>query len=86
VSVRSDLREGRELGIPLCCRLRFALEYALNPNGEQSLERGIRLTPSGDEYVPCRVVHEATVTHAEYEYLLNAGGTITARALERGPS
>jgi hypothetical protein len=86
VSIRSDLRQGSELDIPLCCRLRFSLEYALNHDAEQSLKRGIRLTRNGDPYVPCLLFHEAAVTHAEYEMLLNAGGTITAHALELDPS
>jgi hypothetical protein len=84
VSIRSDLREGRELGVPLCCRLRWTIEYALNPDGEQAPARGIRLTPAGDEYVPCEIRHEAAVTHAEYEQLLALpGGTISTRALAR---
>jgi hypothetical protein len=49
VTLRSDLREGRELGAPLCCRLRFALQYAINPEAEQALKRGVRLTRNGDE-------------------------------------
>jgi hypothetical protein len=84
VSIRSDLREGRELGFPLCCRIRFAVEYALNPESEQAPKRGIRFNRDRDEYVPCGVIHEAAVTHAEYERLLNlAGGTIRTHALER---
>jgi hypothetical protein len=85
MSIRSDLSEGRRLGAPFCCRLRFALEYALNPNAGQSLMRGVRLTRDGDEYVPCRVFHKTTFTHAEHEYLLNLpGGTISTRVHERG--
>jgi hypothetical protein len=84
MTIRSDLRQGRELGAPFCCRVRFALEYALNPDGEQSLKRGVRLTRDGDEYVPCRVLHQADYTHAEYEALLSQpGGTISTRANER---
>jgi hypothetical protein len=70
-AIRSDLRQGRELGAPICCRLRFALEYALNPEAEQCLKRGVRFAADGIEYVPCRVFHQATYTHAEYEHLLS---------------
>jgi hypothetical protein len=83
MTLRSDLREGRDLGAPFCCRLRWALEYALNPDGEQSVKRGVRVTTVGDEYIPCGVFHQAHYTHAEYEELLNTPGTpIYARGLE----
>jgi hypothetical protein len=42
---------------------------ALRP--EQALERGIRFNPDGIEYVPCRILHDATLTHRESEHLLN---------------
>jgi hypothetical protein len=65
-----DLREGRELGIPLCCRLRFAIEWAFFPYHESAVRRGIRFNHDGIEYVPCGVLHRATVTHAEYDEVL----------------
>jgi hypothetical protein len=71
MSIRSTLREGRELHAPFCCRLRFALEEALRYDPEQALERGIRFNPDGIEYVPCRILHDATLTHRESEHLLN---------------
>jgi hypothetical protein len=74
VSIRFDLREGRELGLPLCCRLRFALEYALNPDSGQALRRGISLTRDQIEYIPCGILHKPEYTHAEYEVLLNQPG------------
>ena len=71
VSIRSVLREGRELGIPLCCQLRFALEEAFRFDPEQALERGVCFNAGGIEYVPCRIFHEATLTHREHEHLIN---------------
>ena len=74
MSVRTDLREGREAGVPLCCRLRWTLTYRLNPDNEQALCRGISLTRRRrSEYVPCGILHRATFTHAEYENLLAHG-------------
>jgi hypothetical protein len=70
VSIRSDLREGRELGAPLCCRLRFALEYAVNPDRGQAVSRGVRFTADQIEYVSRRLLHKATLTHREREQLL----------------
>ena len=61
VSIRSDLREGRENGFPACCTLRFALTEALRPGSEQALSRGVSRTEAGIEYVPCGIRHEATV-------------------------
>jgi hypothetical protein len=61
VSIRSDLREGRENGVPLCCRWRWSLTDALRPEAEQALDRGVSRTTAGVEYVPCRVLHTATV-------------------------
>jgi hypothetical protein len=61
LSIRSDLREGRENGFPLCCRLRFALTEALRPGSEQAGARGVSRTETGIEYVPCGVRHKATV-------------------------
>jgi hypothetical protein len=69
--MRRTLREGRELGLPFCCRLRFALEEALRYDVEQALERGVRFNPDGIEYVPCRIFHDATLTHREHEHWLN---------------
>jgi hypothetical protein len=70
VSIRSDLREGRDLGVPLCCRARFALEWALAPQREQAVRRGICFNREQIEYVPCGIFHRATLTHAEHEQLL----------------
>lgn len=75
MSIRFDLREGRKLGAPICCRWRWSIEYALNPDRDLAIERGIRFTDNGDEYVPCHVFHEAAMTHAEYEHLSNVPGT-----------
>ena len=61
MSIRSDLREGRENGFPLCCRLRFALTEALRPGCEQAGARGVSRTETGIEYVPCGIRHKATV-------------------------
>jgi hypothetical protein len=66
----ADLREGRELGFPLCCCLRWALTYAFDVESEQACKRGVRFTADEIEYVPCGIFHQATVTHAEYERLL----------------
>jgi hypothetical protein len=70
VSIRSDLREGRDLGVPLCCRLLFAVQWRFFPNYEQAVHRGIRFNPDGIQYVPCGILHRATVTHAEHESML----------------
>jgi hypothetical protein len=85
VSIRfATLLEGRELGAPLCCVLRYTLEEALNPDAEQCVQRGVRFKRNGDEYVPCLILHQAAVTHAELNELLSLlGGTIHTRALER---
>jgi hypothetical protein len=61
VTMRTDLREGRENGIPLCCCLRYTLTEALRPDAAQALERGFCKTPGGMEYVPCGIPHKATV-------------------------
>jgi len=61
MSIRSDLREGRENGFPLCCTLRFALTEELWPRSEQALARGVSRTEAGIEYVPCGIRHKATV-------------------------
>jgi hypothetical protein len=63
----SDLEQGAELGIPLCCRLRFALETALTPHHDSALHRGIRFNHDGIEYVPCGWLHQPTISHADYE-------------------
>jgi len=65
----SDVRDGRAAGFPVCCIARYALA-ALIPQREQALHRGIRFTPAGIEYVPCLIRHAATLTHAEYDRLL----------------
>jgi hypothetical protein len=70
VSIRDDLGEGRELGLPFCCRLRFAIEWAFFPNYEQAVRRGLCFNHDEIEYVPCGIFHRATLTHAEYERLL----------------
>jgi hypothetical protein len=62
VSIRSDLREGRELGIPLCCRLRFALDWGFRPEFESCVSRGGRFNADEIEYVPCDWFHKAMVT------------------------
>ena len=59
--VCSDLREGRENGFPLCCCLRFALTWALKPESHQAIERGVSRTEAGLEFVPCGILHRATV-------------------------
>jgi hypothetical protein len=71
MSIRTDLRQGRDLGLPFCCRWRWALAYAINPDGEQAVKRGICFNADGIEYIPCRVFHKATVTHREHERLIN---------------
>ena len=44
MTLLATLREGRELGAPFCCRLRFALEELLTRGqSEQCLKRGVRL-------------------------------------------
>jgi hypothetical protein len=70
MSIRHDLHEGRELGVPLCCRLLFAVQWRFFPNHEQAVRRGIRFNHDGIEWVPCGIFHQATVTHAEYEETL----------------
>jgi hypothetical protein len=52
LSIRSDLREGRESGFPLCCRLRFALTDALRPGNEQAGARGVSRTETGIDTSP----------------------------------
>jgi hypothetical protein len=71
MSVRATLREGRDNQFPTCCRWRYALEEAVRYDPEQALNRGIRFNPDRIEYVPCRIFHEATLTHREHEHLLN---------------
>ena len=66
MSIRSDLRQGRELGIPACCRWLFATQYALNPDHEQAVHRGLRFNPDGAPWVPCGVFHHATVAVDDY--------------------
>jgi hypothetical protein len=84
---RSDLRRGRADGFPLCCRARFALTYALDRESEQAGKRGIRFAADSTPYIPCGWLHEATLTHREYEQLLALpGGSIARRALERWPA
>jgi hypothetical protein len=68
---RTTLREGRERRFPLCCRWRYALEEAIRSDPEQAVERGVRWAANGIEYVPCAIRHKATITHREYEHLLN---------------
>jgi hypothetical protein len=70
VSIRSDFREGQELGIPLCCRLRFALEWAFFPEWPQAFNRRVCFTAERVEYVPCGILHQAALTHREREDLL----------------
>jgi hypothetical protein len=76
--LRTTLGEGRELRIPRCCRLRFAIEEAIRWDPEQALERGIRYTRNGIEYVPCRIFHEATLTHREHEHHINVRAFVGA--------
>lgn len=68
MTLLATLREGRAERFPACCRWRFALEELVTAGrSEQSLKRGVRFTTTGVEYAPCRVIHRATLTHAEYE-------------------
>jgi hypothetical protein len=66
-----DMRQGRQLRVPFCCRLRYALEAATRYDPEQALTRGIRFNQHGIEYVPCGLFHQATLTHREHEHRLN---------------
>jgi hypothetical protein len=59
--LRSVLREGKAIGLPLCCRWRYALTEAVRPGAEQAIERGVSRTDAGMEYVPCRILHAPTV-------------------------
>jgi len=65
------LREGREIGAPFCCRLRYAIAELLNPDAEQCVKRGVRFGTDRIEYVPCGLLHKAAVTHREHEHTLN---------------
>ncbi|HET6172940.1 MAG TPA: hypothetical protein VFD90_10065 [Gaiellales bacterium] len=64
----ATLREGKAAQFPACCRWRFAIEELLTAGqSEQCLDRGVRFTTIGALYVPCAIVHKATLTHAEWE-------------------
>jgi hypothetical protein len=67
MTIRDDLREGRELGAPLCCRLLFAIEWRYFPRHEQARHRGIRFNEDRQPYIPCGVLHRAELSHADYE-------------------
>jgi hypothetical protein len=83
-STRINLRNGRQDGFPICCRWRWTIEYAINPDRDMALERGIRFTADDVEFVPCNVFHKAAITHAEHERLLNVPGTSHfLRAIQR---
>ena len=69
IPIVSDIREGDANGFPACCVIRYAFT-ALIPQREQSLKRGVRFTTSDVVYVPCGLLHKATLTHAEFERLL----------------
>lgn len=72
---RRDMKQGRELGVPFCCRLRFAIEYLfdplLDPDSGQCLRRGVRFNKDGEPFVPCNVLHKPTLTRREWEKLVN---------------
>lgn len=65
------MREGRELGVPLCCRLLFALEWRFFPDYDQAVHRGICFNQDGIQWVPCGVLHRATVTFDEHQEMLD---------------
>jgi hypothetical protein len=70
VGFSATLRDGKADGYPLCCRLRYALEELADAHSEQCLRRGVRFTPEGDVYVPCRVLHRPMLSHAAWERVL----------------
>jgi hypothetical protein len=71
MSLRSDLREGHAIGVPVCCNLRWSLTYALDHHAEQAVGRGVAFTRDQIEYIPCGVFHKPTLTLAEYDRLLD---------------
>ena len=71
VSIRDDLRQGRAIGVPLCCRLLFAIQYALDPDYMQAAHRGIRFNRAGVEFVPCGVFHKPVISHAALQRILD---------------
>jgi hypothetical protein len=62
----SDLTRGRADSIPFCCRLHWALTYALDRESGQARRRGICFTADETPYVPCGILHQPTMTHAEF--------------------
>lgn len=66
------LRIGRFYGFPWCCRVRYALRAAHDPEGEQAVERGVRFAPSLTPYVPCGVLHRRALTAGAFERIVAA--------------
>jgi hypothetical protein len=63
----ADMEEGREIGVPFCCRLRWSIEWALFPWSAQAASRGVRFNPRGEPRVPCAVLHFLTLSSVEWE-------------------
>ncbi len=69
MSIGSDLREGRQLGV------RSAAAYG-SPSSTRSTQTAIRQSSAASTarngvYTPCGVFHKAAMTHAEFEAWLN---------------
>jgi hypothetical protein len=73
MSFRSDLREGHEIGVPVCCNLRWSLTYALDHDADQAIDRGISFTRHRIEYIPCGILHKPVISLDAYNRLLAQG-------------
>jgi hypothetical protein len=69
-TLRYHLAEGRDDGFPWCCRWRYALTDALQPDREQSAQRGVRFTDNLTGYVPCNLFHRKAMTTAAFDRIL----------------
>jgi hypothetical protein len=63
----ADMEEGRMLGVPFCCRLRWSIEWMLFPLSAQAAKRGVCFNPRGIPWVPCGVFHFLTLSSVEWE-------------------
>jgi hypothetical protein len=66
----ADMEEGRELGAPFCCRLRWSIEEMCLSPGQAGM-RGVRFNARGEPWVPCGVFHFPTLSVIELEQRAN---------------
>jgi hypothetical protein len=66
----ADMEEGRVLGVPFCCRLRWSLEEMCF-RSSQAAKRGVCFNPHGIPWVPCGVFHFLTLSTVQLEERFN---------------